>query len=106
MPIPQKGNAMSYNDEILPGAFIEIQYGRNKGQTGIVIGAHISELSGYPLLAVYLENRTLDLIVAPETVEVLASHSDVLENAPIMLAPEEIQALKEISRLQNLKANR
>ena len=91
-------------NEILPGSLIEIQIGRKKGMAGIVIGAHRSEWTDFPLLAVWLEGRELDLFVLPETVEVLASRSDVLEDAPVMLAPEELAALKAIVRTQEIRA--
>ena len=90
--------------EITPGSLIEIQMGRKKGQTGIVIGAYRSEESGYALLAVWLEGRELDLWVLPETVEVLASRSDILPDAPVMLAPEELTALRQVHRTQEIRA--
>lgn len=90
--------------EIIPGSLIEIQIGWKAGQTGIVIGAYRSENSGYPLLVVWIEGRELDLWVLPETVEVVASRSDVLPDAPVMLAPEELAALRQVYRRQEIKA--
>lgn len=90
-------------EEIHPGALIEIQMGRNRGKAGIVIGAYRSELSNDPLLVVWLEARELDLYVLPETVEIIASHSEILENAPVLLSPEELDALRKIARGQEIR---
>lgn len=92
---------MSYGDEIQPGSLIEVQFGRDAGKAGIVIGAYRSELSDFPLLVVAFGHE-LDMNVLPEVVEVLFP-TELLTNAPVMLDPDELSALRKIARGQEIR---
>jgi hypothetical protein len=88
--------------EIPPGSLIEVQFGQDAGKAGIVIGAYRSELTDFPLLVVAF-GYVLDMNVLPETVEVLFP-TELLTNAPVMLNDDELDALRKIARIQEVRA--
>lgn len=89
---------------IRPGSIIEIVYGNpHKGWTGTVIGAHLSEFSGYPMLAVAMENGYLLTHVLPEQVMVTdAAPRESLAKASLYFTEDEFEAISKISRAQFL----